>query len=64
MKALNGQNGDANQQSSPTSNVETYWVVDVFGQNDKVKVRLLFIYLIRKPSAGHDNHLEVPFIAL
>ena len=35
MKTLNGQSGDMTEQSS---NVETYWVVDVFGQNDKVKV--------------------------
>lgn len=35
MKTLNGQSGDMTEQSS---NVETYWVVDVFGQNDQVKV--------------------------
>lgn len=37
MKTLNGQSGDMTEQSA---NVETYWVVDVFGQNDKVKVPL------------------------
>ncbi|KZS19896.1 Uncharacterized protein APZ42_013709 [Daphnia magna] len=34
MKSLNGQT-----EREPSPSVETYWVVDVFGQNDKVKVR-------------------------
>lgn len=37
MKTLNGQQGES--QHTTASNVETYWVVDVFGHNDKVKVR-------------------------
>ncbi|KAK4009744.1 uncharacterized protein LOC123471528 [Daphnia magna] len=32
MKSLNGQT-----EREPSPSVETYWVVDVFGQNDKVK---------------------------
>ena len=32
MKTLNGHDADE------STAVETYWVVDVFGQNDKVKV--------------------------
>ena len=38
MKSLNGHGVDMEQ--SPT--VETYWVVDVFGQNDKIKVSFIF----------------------
>lgn len=34
MKSLSGQT-----EREPSPSVETYWVVDVFGQNDKVKVR-------------------------
>ena len=33
MKSLSGQT-----EREPSPSVETYWVVDVFGQNDKVKV--------------------------
>ena len=36
MKTLNGQSGDMTEPQP--SNVETYWVVDVFGHSDKVKV--------------------------
>jgi len=35
MKTLNGQSGDMTEPQP--SNVETYWVVDVFGHSDKVK---------------------------
>lgn len=40
MKSLSGQT-----EREPSPSVETYWVVDVFGQNDKVKVRLFFFFL-------------------
>ncbi|KAI9558526.1 hypothetical protein GHT06_015314 [Daphnia sinensis] len=39
MKSLNGQS-----EREPSPSVETYWVVDVFGQNDKVKVRPGFLF--------------------
>ena len=35
MKSFNGQN----VESEHTSTAETYWVLDVFGQNEKIKVR-------------------------
>jgi hypothetical protein len=47
MKSLNGHGVDMEQ--SPT--VETYWVVDVFGQNDKIKVSLFQFCSLSTPTS-------------
>ena len=46
MKSLSGQT-----EREPSPSVETYWVVDVFGQNDKVKVSARALRFLSSSSA-------------